>query len=145
MTSNSKSGFICGRFANANVPPRPPPLCDNIEWNDIGQHLNNRGSDQTGSPSPFISTSNLLVCGYCLDESSHETQIRVLISFVGTIRMAMKRADASTYISVIDTTKLDSRSIYHVRPFYQELKKKRPFYRGGFNYTGMLIPSNSVL
>lgn len=48
----------------------------------------------------------------------------------------MKRADPSTHISVIETSQLDPRAIFHVAPFYAELKKKRPFYRGGFNYTG---------
>ncbi|KAM0716584.1 hypothetical protein Q7P37_008029 [Cladosporium fusiforme] len=113
--NNSEDGFVSGRFAKALVEPRPPPTCSQLEWNDVAQHLNNAGMDQTGSPSPFISTSNLLVW---------------------TIRTAMKRAGPSTRISVIDTSKLDPRAIFHVAPFYKELKKKRPFYRGGFQYSG---------
>jgi hypothetical protein len=32
--------------------------------------------------------------------------------------MALKRADDSAYISVIDTSEMDPKSIYHVLPFY---------------------------
>lgn len=106
---------MCGRFARALVGPRGPPTCDAIEWNDIAQHLNNAGIDQTGVPSPWVSTSNLLIW---------------------VLRMAIKRADPSGRISVIDTSKLDHRAIFHVLPFYNELKKKRPFTKGGFNYRG---------
>lgn len=59
---NSEDGFVSGRFAKALVEPRPPPLCNQLEWNDVAQHLNNAGMDQTGTPSPFISTSNLFIC-----------------------------------------------------------------------------------
>jgi hypothetical protein len=73
--------------------------------------------------------------------------------------MALKRADDSACISVIDTSKINPKSIYHVPPFYAgktetvvclhantktltdicyyiELKKKRVFFKGGFIYKG---------
>jgi hypothetical protein len=33
--------------------------------------------------------------------------------------MALKKADDSAYISVIDTSKLDPKAIFHVPPFYE--------------------------
>lgn len=86
-----------------------------LEWNDIALHLNNAGADNDGTPSPFISTTNLLVW---------------------VLRKALKLADPTAHISVIDTSKMNPRSIYYVPPFYDALKRKRPFFKGGFNYRG---------
>jgi hypothetical protein len=55
-------------------------------------------NDQTGVPSPFISTANLLVW---------------------IVRMTIKTADESACISIMDTSKLDPKAIYHVPPFYK--------------------------
>ena len=112
---NSETGFVSGRFSRILVEPRGPPDCDVLEWNDVAHHLNNAGNDQTGVPSPFISTANLLVW---------------------VLRMAIKAADESACISIMDTSKLDPKAIYHVPPFYKALKKKRCFFKGGFNYQG---------
>ena len=60
---NSETGFVSGRFSRILVEPRGPPDCDVLEWNDVAHHLNNAGNDQTGVPSPFISTANLLPNG----------------------------------------------------------------------------------
>ena len=112
---NSETGFVSGRFSRILVEPRGPPDCDVLEWNDIAHHLNNAGNDQTGVPSPFISTANLLVW---------------------ILRMTVKAADESACISIMDTSKLDPKAIYYVPPFYKALKKKRCFFKGGFNYQG---------
>lgn len=52
---NSSEGFVSGKFVPKNllVEPRGPPDCDAIDMNDIAHHLNNRGDDQDGMPSPL--------------------------------------------------------------------------------------------
>ena len=66
-------------------------------------------NDQTGVPSPFISTANLLVWVF---------------------RMALKGADESTCISIMDTSKLDSKAIYHVPPFYKGMIRIKTMCQG---------------
>lgn len=128
---NSETAFVSGRFSRILVEPRGPPSCDVLEWNDVAHHLNNAGNDQTGVPSPFISTANLLVW---------------------IVRMMLKAADESACISIMDTSQLDPKAIYHVPPFYKALKKKRCFFKGGFNYQGShehliwdRIPGNAIV
>ena len=57
--SNLPDGYRCGRYQKAIVTTGRPPTTDSLVPDDLARHLNNAGSEQTGSPSPFISTSNL--------------------------------------------------------------------------------------
>lgn len=50
--------------------------------------------------------------------------------------MALKRMDLDAKLSVMDTSKLDAKSIYYVPPFYASLKKQRCLERGYFGYKG---------
>jgi hypothetical protein len=59
--SNSPDGYRCGRYQKAIVTTGRPPTTESLVPDDLARHLNNAGSEQTGSPSPFISTSNLSV------------------------------------------------------------------------------------
>ncbi|GAB7327837.1 hypothetical protein MBLNU13_g11630t1 [Cladosporium sp. NU13] len=115
---NSDEGFVSGKFVPKNilVEPRGPPDCATIDMNEFAHHLNNRtGTDQGGIPSPFISTANNLAW---------------------SVRMALKRMDLGANLSVIDPSKLDSKAIYYVPPFFEALKMKRCFERGYFGYRG---------
>nr|OQO21337.1 hypothetical protein B0A51_12399 [Rachicladosporium sp. CCFEE 5018] len=110
---NSRDRFVCGRFKNAMTRPRPAPAVADIEWNDFGDHIDHRTK-----PTPFISTSSMLVW---------------------VVKKAMTAWDAgerSGHISVIDTYYLDDRSVYWVPPLHAALAKKRVFRKGGFQYKG---------
>jgi hypothetical protein len=52
---NSKEGFVSGKYMPSNllVEPRGPPDCATMDMNDVAHHLNNRGTDQDGIPSPL--------------------------------------------------------------------------------------------
>jgi len=51
--------------------------------------------------------------------------------------MALRKGDPTGRVSVIDPFNLlHERAMFHVPPFFEELKKKRCFTRGGFQYQG---------
>jgi len=103
---NSPQGFKSGRSAQARAPPRGPPLCKDLEWTDVLEHLNPNKSLDNPIHSPFISTSSRLVW---------------------LLRKALRERDPSGCMSMIDSSVLDSRAVYYVPPFHTELKRHFAF------------------
>lgn len=113
---NSASGFKSGRSAHARVPPRGPPLCKNLEWMDVLEHLNPSNRLDHRIHTPFISTSSRLLW---------------------LLRKALRKQDPSGCISVIDSSVLDPQGVYYVPPFHTELKKRFVFNNGAQYYKGI--------
>lgn len=114
--TNSVSGFKSGRSAYARAPPRGPPLCKNLEWTDVLEHLNPSKNLELRIHSPFISTSSRLLW---------------------IIRKALRKGDPSGRISVIDSSALDPNAVYYVPPFHTELKRHLVFDNGAQYYKGI--------
>lgn len=114
--ANSASGFKSGRSAHARVPPRGPPLCKDLEWMDVLEHLNPSKNLEHRIHTPFISTSSRLLW---------------------LLRKALRKQDPSGCISVIDSSALNSQGVYYVPPFHTELKKRFVFDNGAQYYKGI--------
>lgn len=114
--ANSVSGFKSGRSAHARAPPRGPPLCKNLEWMDVLEHLNPSKNLELRIHSPFISTSSRLLW---------------------ILRKALRKGDPSGRISVIDSSVLDPNAVYYVPPFHTELKRHLVFDNGAQYYKGI--------
>ena len=128
---NSANGFKSGRSAHARVPPRGPPLCKNLEWMDVLEHLNPSNRREQRIHTPFISTSSRLLW---------------------LLRKALRKQDPSGCISVIDSSLLDPQGVYYVPPFHAELKKRFVFNNGAQYYKGISehlvwneIPSSAMI
>lgn len=107
--TNSISGFKSGRSAHARAPPRGPPLCKNLEWIDVLEHLNPSKNHELRIHSPFISTSSRLLW---------------------ILRKALRKGDPFGRISVIDSSALNPEAVYYVPPFHTELKRHLVFDNG---------------
>jgi len=114
--TNSASGFKSGRSTHARAPPRGPPLCQNLEWIDVLEHLNPGKNLELRIHSPFISTSSRLLW---------------------ILRRALCKGDPSGRISVIDSSALDPKAVYYVPPFHTELKRHLVFDNGAQYYKGI--------
>ena len=114
--TNSASGFKSGRSAHARAPLRGPPLCKNLEWIDVLEHLNPSKNLELRIHSPFISTSSRLL---------------------SILRKALRKGDPSSRISVIDSSALDPKAVYYVPPFHAELKRHLVFDNGAQYYKGI--------
>jgi hypothetical protein len=114
--ANSASGFKSGRRAHARVPPRRPPLCKNLEWMDVLEHLNPSKSLEHRIRTPFISTSSRLLW---------------------LLRKALRKQHPSGRISLIDSSVLNPQGIYYVPPFHTELKRRFVFDNGAQYYKGI--------
>lgn len=114
--ANSASGFKSGRSAHARVPPRGPPLCKNLEWMDLLEHLNPSKCLEHRIHTPFISTSSRLLW---------------------LLRKALRKRDPSGCVSLIESSVLDPKGVYYVPPFHTELKKRFVFDHGAQYYKGI--------
>ncbi|KAM0716927.1 hypothetical protein Q7P37_006779 [Cladosporium fusiforme] len=114
--SNSHIGFKSGRTALARAPPRRAPLCKDLEWTDVLEHLNPNSSLESPQPSPFISTSSRLLW---------------------TIQQGLRKLGTAGHISVIDPSFLDARAVYYVPPFHKQLHRHFAFDRGAQYWTGL--------
>lgn len=113
---NSADGFKSGRSVHARAPLRGPPLCKDLEWTYVLEHLNPNRRLMQAIPSPFISTSSRLVW---------------------LLRKALRERDHSSCISLIDTSALDRMAVYYVPPFHTELQRHMVFDNGAQYYKGI--------
>ena len=113
---NSPSGFKSGRNAHARAPSRGPPLCKDLEWIDVLEHLNPSKNSELHIHSPFISTSSRLLW---------------------LLRKALSKKEFSGCISLIDSSGLDPKGVYYVPPFHTELKNHCAFDNGAQYYKGI--------
>ena len=113
---NSPSGFKSGRSTHARAPLRGPPLCKDLEWTDLLEHINPSKISELRIHSPFISTSSRMLW---------------------LLRKALREGDESWCISAIDSSALDPQSVYYVPPFHTELKKRFVFNDGAQYYKGI--------
>lgn len=114
--TNSVNGFKSGRSTHARAPPRGPPLCKNLEWMDVLEHLNPSKTLELRIHTPFISTSSRLFW---------------------ILRKALRKGDPSGQISVINASVLDREGVYYVPPFHTELKRHLVFDNGAQYYKGI--------
>jgi hypothetical protein len=112
---NSAIGFKSGRSKIARAPPRGPPLCKDVEWTDVLEHLNPNSRPEHRIPSPFISTSSRLIW---------------------LVHQALQKESKSTRISVIQSSALDSKGVYYVPPFHGQLHKRLAFDNLAHRYKG---------
>ncbi|KAI7472201.1 hypothetical protein KC351_g11745 [Hortaea werneckii] len=108
-------GFHAGRyrFTNSRVPAAPESVSE-LLLADFENHLDQRPID-----SPFVS---------CTDD------FLWLLS-----RIALKehnKGRLTGHISIIDSTALPSRDIFHPRVYHQRLKEKKAFTKGAWHYSG---------
>jgi hypothetical protein len=113
---NSSQGFKSDRSAHARAPPRGPPLCKDLEWTDVLEHLNPNKRLDHPIHSPFISTSSRLLW---------------------LLRKALRKRDPSGCISVVDSSVLNPCAVYYVSPFHTELKRHSAFDDGAQYYKGI--------
>lgn len=128
---NSASGFKSGRTAFARAPPRPAPLCRDLEWTDVLEHLNPNRRLENPLPSPFISTSNRLIW---------------------TIQQSLRKLGPTGHISIIDSSALNPRSVYYTPPFHEQLHRHIVFDNGAQYWKGLSehlvwdsVPSSAML
>lgn len=114
--ANSASGFKSGKSAHARVPLRGPPLCKDLEWMEVLEHLNPSNNSELRIHTPFISTSSRLLW---------------------ILRKALRKGDPSGCISLIDSSVLDPQAVYYVPPFHSEFKKCFVFDHGAQYYKGI--------
>ncbi|OQO12665.1 hypothetical protein B0A48_02128 [Cryoendolithus antarcticus] len=110
---NSLDGFVSGRFMNKMTRPRPAPAVEDLEWNEVGWHLDHREEY-----TPFVSVTSLLVW------------------VLGMAVKAFAKGERTGYIAVLDSSVLDPESVYWVPPLFTTLRAQRPFTQGGFQYIG---------
>jgi hypothetical protein len=118
----SEAAFVARKYRGKLNIHQEPPHCTNLEWQDLfyhfdptGKYLGRGEGKQGGVLSPFISTSNAF----------WDTVNRAL-------RESKRSGSAHARISVIDTTELDRRSVYHASPFYRELRKLHQYTGNGW-------------
>lgn len=114
---NSTSGFKSGRTAFARAPPRPAPLCKDIEYTDVLEHLNPNRQLKHPHPSPFISTSNRLIW---------------------IVQQGLRKLGPDGRISVIDSSVLDRRAVYYTPPFHEQLHRHFAFDHGAQYWKGLV-------
>ncbi|KAF2719109.1 hypothetical protein K431DRAFT_273260 [Polychaeton citri CBS 116435] len=125
---NSVQGFLAGRFIYNNYIDGAPESTE-ISISDVENHV---GNQPIGSP--FISCCTGLAW---------------------TLRKAFKemaKGRASMRVTVIDSSKIDPRRIYHLTPYHNELKKKYLLNNGAWHYGGQLehlvwaeIPRDAII
>ncbi|KAH9822910.1 hypothetical protein Tdes44962_MAKER00738 [Teratosphaeria destructans] len=117
---NSETEFVAGFYDESNAGlynskwNDPAPACDKLSWSMVENHI-----DRKKKHSHFISASNC---------------------FIWILRLAAKERKKGAQrgkITLISTDSIDPRSIYHVNPYWRQLKKQRCFTNGAWHYGGV--------
>ncbi|KAF2771028.1 hypothetical protein EJ03DRAFT_359314 [Teratosphaeria nubilosa] len=117
---NSETGFVAGFYDECNAGMYnshwndPPPPSTKLSWSMVENHI-----DRKKKHSHFISASNCLIW---------------------ILRLAAKERNKGAQrgkITLISTDSMDPRSVYHVNPYWRQLKKQRCFTKGAWHYGGV--------